>query len=110
MAAGEAAAAGAVLSAAQGGFTPAAWLMAGSNVLGQVLAPKTPNQSSAFSETTVNSFMDSSAWTVSTGSSKAEGAAISKGLGADIGSAASGLSLPLVLAGILVGLYVWKRA
>jgi len=111
MAAGEVAAAGAVLSgAASGGLTPAAWLMAGSNVLGQALAPRTPNQSSAFSETTVNSFMDSSAWTVSTGASKAEGGSVSKGFGADIASAAGGLSLPLILAGLLVGLYIWKRA
>lgn len=104
--------AGAVAAgAATGAITPAGWLMAGSQILSGALSkPAVPNNSSAFSETTVNSFMDSSGWTVATGQGKADGAQISKGLGSDVASAAQGLAWPLVALALLAGIYIWKRA
>jgi hypothetical protein len=107
-----AAAAGIGAAAASGAITPAGWLMAGSQVLSGYLGgqARQPNTSTALSETTVYSFMDSSGWTVATGSAKADGATVSKGVGADIANAAGGLMWPLLLVGMLAGIYIWKRA
>ena len=75
-------------------------LTAGSNVLGAAVA-RPPEQSTALSGGTVNSWLDASGWTVATGKSTSQGGSRSDAVG--------GIS-PLMIAAAVVGLLVWKLA
>lgn len=76
--------------------TAAAFINAGSNVLGSALK-QPPNYSSA----ATNSWFDSSGWTVATGGSRAQGGARSQ---TDFGQL-----MPLLVAAAVVGLLIWKK-
>lgn len=89
---------GAASGAAVGG-PYGALIGAGASILSSAVA-RPPTSSTAMSGLgPVNSWFDGSGWTVATGGAKAEGG--------DRADAVGGIS-PLMIAGIVVGILVWK--
>ena len=93
--AGGAVAAGAAVAGPYGAF-----ISAGANILGSALA-RPPENSTALSGGTVNSWFDGSGWTVATGKASAKGG--------DRSDAIGGIS-PMMIAAVVVGILVWKMA